>query len=59
MLGREVLLHELLVEDFPSDSACCHEASADKLEHDYNDCEADISVKIEFFWVSEEHQEES
>ena len=59
MLGRKVLLHKLLVEDFPSDTAYCHEASTPKLEHDYDDCEAHISVKIEFFWVSEEHQEES
>ena len=55
MLCREVLLHELLVEDLPSDTACCDKASDDELEHNYNDCEAHISEKIELFWVSEEH----
>ena len=59
MLSLEVLLHELLVEDFSSDSASRYEPCHDELEHDYNDGEAHISVKINLLLVSEEHQEES
>ena len=59
MLGCEVFLHELLVEDFASDTAWCNEACDNELENDQNDSQAHISVEIKLLLVSEEHKEES
>ena len=59
MHSSEFILHKVLVEYFASDTTRSNKAGDYELENNDNDCKGYISVKIEFFLISEEYQEKS
>jgi hypothetical protein len=58
MLSLEIFFHELFAEDLASHVPRSQNPSHYELEHNQDNSESYISVKIELFLVSEEHQEE-